>query len=59
MHYPNRVKFLYGKAIEDEVVTFSNLNAPEDNVLERYSPNFEGEDRGLREIRSAYDIKLS
>ncbi len=30
----NTVKFAYGKAIQDEVVRFYNLNNPEDNALE-------------------------
>lgn len=49
LHDPNGIKFSYGKFIGSEAFKFSNLHSPEDNVLERYYPNYEGGDRALGE----------
>jgi hypothetical protein len=49
LHDLNGVKFPYGEAIGEEVLQFSNLHSPEDNVLERYYPTYEGGDRALGE----------
>jgi pimeloyl-ACP methyl ester carboxylesterase len=49
LHDFNGVKFPYGKAIEDEVLQFSNLHSSDDNVFERYYPNYEVGDRALAE----------
>jgi Alpha/beta hydrolase of unknown function (DUF900) len=49
LHDLNGVKFPYGEVIGQEVVQFSNLHSPEDNVFERHYPSYEGGDRALGE----------